>query len=80
MWCAQMTMSMSMSMSMTTATYLSHFMSCCRSIADVRQKFRFVVQSASLSTLKKDPVSVHVSLKAKGASSEVYWSHDAPLP
>ena len=47
-------------MSMTTATYLSHLMSCCRSIADVRQKFRFVVRSASLSTLKKDPVSVNV--------------------
>ena len=38
----------------------SYLMSCYRSIADVRQKFRFVVRSASLSTLKKDPVSVHV--------------------
>ena len=67
-------------MSMTTATYLSHLMSCCRSIADVRQKFLFVVRSASLPTLKKDPVSMHVgptvSLKAKDASSDVHWSHD----
>ena len=41
-------------------------MSCCRSVADVRQKFRFIVRSASLSTLKKDPVSVHVGPTAKG--------------
>ena len=72
-----------MTISMTIATYFSHLSSSGRSIADVRQKFRFFCSVATLlSRLVETPsFGAHtVSLTATDASSDVQRSQDAPLP